>query len=187
MAKNVEWSEDNAALGLALRLVDKYPEFFDGLDLTRIRFVRDMAGSGHKIGELKPCGFPYDIDSPYTYYIIINNLVWKELSPAQQSLAVMHFLYAIAPGGTDDASQSYAKTRKHDVKDYDVIIKAAGDRYDWAKPGAADLVDPLADAEDAPKSPGLFDPLPPAPAMAASPPPPANGAAVGGFGWAAEN
>lgn len=156
MAKKVDWTEDSATLEIALKLVEKYPDLFDGLDLTKVRFVRDLNASGHKIGELKPCGFPYDIDSPYAYYIVANNIVWKELSAAQQNLAVMHFLYAIAPGGTDEASASYAKTRKHDVKDYDTILKAAGGRYDWAKPGATDLPDPLADAS-APAPGELFD------------------------------
>lgn len=149
MPKNRDWSEDVEALDIATKLIDKYPKVFDGLDLTRVRFVRNMASASRVAGEVKPCSFPYDIDSPYAYYIIINNSYWKSLSEAQQTLAVMHLIYAIAPGGTDETSTNYARTRRHDIKDYNLIMAAAGGRYDWAEPGKTDLPNPLTANEDA--------------------------------------
>lgn len=143
MAKNTDWREDSESLGIALKLTDKFQTMFDGLDLTKIKFVRNMGGGDRKVGEIKTCGFPYDIDSPNAYYIIINNGYWQSLTPAQQTLAIMHFIYAVAPGGTDESSNNYAKLRRHDVKDFNVILAAAGGRYDWAEPGAVDIKDPL--------------------------------------------
>ena len=145
MAKNTDWREDSEALGIAMKLMDKFPEMFQDLDLTKIKFVRNLAGTSSKIGEIKTCGFPYDIDSPYSYYIIVENSKWKMLSEAQQTLAIMHFLYAIAPGGTDETSNNYAKCRKHDVKDYNVVLAAAGGRYDWMEPGVDGIANPLGD------------------------------------------
>ena len=149
MAKNKDWSEDAEALGIALKLTEKYPTVFDGLDLTRVRFVRSLSATATKAGELRPCSFPFDIDSPYAYYVIINNSYWKSLSEAQQNLAVMHLIYGIAPGGTDEASASYARTRRHDVKDYNLVLAAAGGRYDWQEPGKTDIANPLTVNEDA--------------------------------------
>ena len=144
MAKNTEWNEDSETLGIARKLLDKYPEIFENLDLQKIKFVRDLAAKGSKLGELKSCGFPYDIDSPYIYYLVINNSQWKNLSEAQQVLAVMHFLYAVAPGGTDETGSNYAKTRQHDVKDYNVVLAAAGGNFEWMEPGM-EVPNPLSD------------------------------------------
>lgn len=143
MAKNTDWNEDIEAFAIADKLMQKFPQIFEGLDLGRIRFVRDLGAKSRKIGEIKTCSFPYDIDSPYAYYIIVNNGVWKELSEAQQQLAIMHLLYSVAPNGTDETSANYAKCRKHDVKDYDVILAAAGGRYDWTHPGVTGIESPL--------------------------------------------
>ena len=148
MAKNTDWREDQEALGIAMKLTDKFKSLFDEIDLTKIKFVRNMAGSGRKVGEIKTCGFPYDIDSPYAYYIVIDNSYWKMMDAAQQTLAIMHFLYAVAPGGTDESSNNYAKCRKHDVKDFNVILETAGGRYDWMEPGVTGITNPLDANED---------------------------------------
>ena len=125
------------------KLLDKFPEIFEDLDLSKIRFVRNLASQAQKVGEVKACNFPYDIDSPYAYYLIIANNKWKELSEAQQMLAVMHLLYAIAPQGTDESSNNYARLRRHAVQDFNVILAVAGGRYDWMTPGVSDIQNPL--------------------------------------------
>ena len=126
MAKNADWREDAEALNIAPKLTDKYKEIFEDLDLQKVRFVRNLASQAQKVGEVKACGFPYDIDSPFAYYVIIANNKWKELSESQQVLAIMHLLYAIAPQGTDETSNNYAKLRRHDVQDFNVVLAAAG-------------------------------------------------------------
>jgi hypothetical protein len=143
MARNTDWNEDSEAMDIAMKLTDKYPQIFDGIDLSKIKFVRNLSGDARKVGEIKSCGFPFDIDSPYTYYVVIENSRWKELNEAQHALAIMHLLYSVAPGGTDESSSNYGKCRKHDVKDYNVVLAAAGGRYDWKEPGVTDVVNPL--------------------------------------------
>lgn len=149
MAKDVDWREDNEAFGIAMKLLDKFPKIFEGLDLTKIKFVRKLGGNSTRVGEIKSCLFPFDIDSPYAYYIVIDNARWKEMSEAQRVLTVMHFIYSVAPGGTDESSKNYAHCRVHDVKDYDCVLAAAGGRYDWCNIGVTDVNNPLTMNEDA--------------------------------------
>jgi len=149
MAKNTDWNEDSESMDIAMKLLDKYPQLFESIDLSKIKFVRNLTGHSDKLGEIKSCGFPYDIDSPYTYYIVIENSKWKEMTEAQHVLAIMHLLYSIAPGGTDESSNNYGKCRKHDVKDYNVVLAAAGGRYDWKESGVTDVVNPLGENEEA--------------------------------------
>lgn len=145
MAINSDWREDEESFGIALKLQETYPDLFAGLDLSKIRFVRNLAGKGQKAGEIKSCQFPFNIDSPYAYYLVIENTRWKQLADSQKNLLVMHFLYSIAEGGTDETSKNYTKCRKHDVKDFNVVLAAAGGRYDWMEIGVDGLTDPLAE------------------------------------------
>lgn len=143
MPRNTNWNEDSESLGIALKLTKKYSDLFSGLDLTKVRFVRNLSTQTTKAGEIKACTFPYSIDCPYAYYIVISNRQWKQLSESQRVLSIMHLLYAIAPGGTDEQSNNYAKLRKHDVEDFNVILAAAGGRYDWMTPGVQGILNPL--------------------------------------------
>ena len=151
MSQNMNWSEDTEALGIALKLAQKFTDLFAGLDLTKIRFVRNLSMYMKKVGEIRACNFPYNIDSPYAYYIVISNRQWKQLSEAQKILSVMHLLYAIAPNGTNEQSNNYAKLRKHDVEDFNVILAAAGGRYDWMTPGVQGILNPLKDSSSTPE------------------------------------
>lgn len=149
MAKNTDWREDPEALNIAMKITDKFKEIFEHIDLSKIRFIRNLEGNPRRAGEIKSCGFPYDIDSPYAYYAIISNNKWKELTEAQHTLVIMHLLYAISPQGTDETSSNYATLRRHDVQDFNAILAAAGGRYDWATPGVTDIKDPLGCDENA--------------------------------------
>ena len=53
MAKNADWREDAEALGIAMKLVDKFETIFEDLDLTKIKFVRNLASQSQKVGEVK--------------------------------------------------------------------------------------------------------------------------------------
>ena len=149
MAKKTDWNEDSEALGIAQRLInhEKIGILFENPDLNKIKFVRDLTSTGHKIGELKACGFPYNIDSPYTYYLVINNSIWKTLSEAKKVLTVAKLIYAVAPGGTDESSKNYAKCRKYDVKDFVVILGLAGGNFEWMEPDV-DVLNPLDDSRE---------------------------------------
>ena len=142
--KHTEWTEDNEALGIAVKLKEKYPTIFGTVDLDKINVVRDQTSKSKKSGELKACGFPYSINSAFAYYLVINNFAWKTLSEAQQVAEILHFLCGVMDGGTDEASENYAKVRNYDVKDFIVVLAAVGGNFMWKEPGM-EVINPLSD------------------------------------------
>lgn len=139
MSKKMEWKEDAEVSGIALDLVEKYDEMFEGLDLSKLRFIRIMERKAVNIVDVLGVGFPFNIDNNYVYYIMTNNLKWNLLTEEQKNLAVMDALYTIAPGGTDVTSINYGQKRKKDINDYSIILGAAGGRYDWKEVGVSGL------------------------------------------------
>lgn len=145
MSKKMEWREDSEVMGIALQVVEHYSEIFDGLDLGKLRFLRILDKKSPKEIEVKSVGFPFIIDNPYVYYLMVNNMRWKMLSTEQRQLAVFRALYTISPGGTDESSTGYGRKRKRDIEDYSVVLGAAGGRYDWNLVGASELPSILGD------------------------------------------
>lgn len=143
MAVKAEWQEDSEALGIAMEVMDKFSETFEGIDLGRIRFVRVLGKKSGKAVKLIPVGFPFNIDVKYLYYLLINESKWLEMNDAQRNLTVFSGLFEIAPGGMDPESQNYGKKRKRDVEDFETVLAAAGGRYDWKKTGATGIHDIL--------------------------------------------
>jgi len=143
MAVKKEWTEDSEALSVSMELVTKFNEMFSCIDLNKIRFVRVLERKNGKAIKVSPVGFPFNIDINYLYYIMIDDVKWKEMSEAQRNLLVFSGLYEIAPGGMDPESSSYGKKRKRDIEDFDSVIAVAGGRYDWQKPGCTGLNDIL--------------------------------------------
>ena len=141
----MEWREDSEVMGIALQVVEHYSEIFDGLDLGKLRFMRILDKKSPKEIEVKSVGFPFWIDNPYVYYLLVNNMRWKVLSNEQRQLAVFKALYTIAPGGTDETSTGYGRKRKRDIEDYSVVLGAAGGRYDWNTIGASEIPSILSD------------------------------------------
>ena len=146
MAK-LEWREDSEVMGIAVQLVEKYPDMLGEIDLGKVRFVRILEKKAKKILAVKSCGFPFNIDNNYVYYIMINNNKWQMLNEKQKNLAVMGGLYTITPGGTDSGSVNYGKKRQKDVEDYSMVLCAAGGRYDWGQIGTDDIPNVLGDEE----------------------------------------
>ncbi len=124
-------------------IVDKYDEVFEGIDLTKVRFLRILAQKASKPCKVISVGFPVNIDTPYLYYIEVDDNRWKQMTAPQRNLAVFSALYEIAPGGMDSESVNYGKKRKRDVEDYSEVIAAAGGRYDWNVVGAEGIHDIL--------------------------------------------
>ena len=148
MSKKMEWKEDAEVSGIALDLVEKYEDMFDGLDLNKLRFIRIMGKKGLNTIDVLGVGFPFNIDNNYVYYIMTNNFKWKVLSDEQKNLSVMDALYTIAPGGTDETSINYGLKRKKDINDFSIILSAAGGRYDWKMIGASGLPNVLKEIDD---------------------------------------
>lgn len=147
MSVKNEWQEDSEAMSIAMDVVDKYNETFDGIDLTKIRFVRVMGKKNGKACRVLSVGFPYNIDVPYLYYMEIDDGKWKAMTDVQRNILVFRGLFEIAPGGMDSESVNYGKKRKKDVEDFTEVIAVAGGRYDWDVAGATGIHDILTDKD----------------------------------------
>ena len=147
MSVKREWQEDSEAMSIAMDIIDKYSETFEGIDLTKIRFIRIMDRNNGKPCKVTSVGFPYNIDNPYLYYIEIDDGKWKQMDESQRNLLVFRGLYEIAPGGMDSESVNYGRKRKKDIDDYRYVIEVAGGRYDWNDTGATGLHDILTDED----------------------------------------
>ena len=143
MSKKKEWVEDSESQSIAMDILDKYSETFEGIDLAKIRFVRIMGNKKGKDVKVHSVGFPMNIDCPYLYYIEIDDNKWKLMDDAKRNLTVFSGLYEIAPGGLDPESMNYGKKRPMDIKDYSAVICAAGGRYDWKEEGSRGIHDIL--------------------------------------------
>lgn len=139
MSCKKEWQEDSEALSIAMDIVDKYEEMFEGIDLTKVRFIRILAQKSAKACKVISVGFPVNIDTPYLYYLEIDDNHWQQMTEEQRNLTVFSGLYEIAPGGMDAESVNYGKKRKRDIEDYREVVNAAGGRYDWKDIGASSI------------------------------------------------
>lgn len=148
MGKKNEWQEDSEAMSIAMDIVDKYEETFEGIDLTKIRFLRILGKKNGKDVKVTSVAFPFNIDIPYLYYMEFDDEKWKVMDDAQRNLTVFSGLYEVAPGGMDSESSNYGKKRPVDIKDYAAVIAAAGGRYDWKEVGTTGIHDILLSKED---------------------------------------
>ena len=152
-----EWQEDSEAMSIAMDVTAKYGETFEGLDLTKVRFLRIMGKKNGKACKVTSVGFPFNIDIPYLYYLEIDDEKWKQMTDAQRNILVFRGLYEIAPGGMDPESVNYGKKRKKDIEDFSEVVEVAGGRYDWNLTGATGIHDILLSDKDRENINSLFN------------------------------
>jgi hypothetical protein len=148
MGKKNEWQEDSEAMSIAMDIIDKFEETFEGIDLTKIRFLRILGKKNGKDVKVTSVGFPMNIDVPYLYYMEFDDEKWKVMDDAKRNLTVFSGLYEIAPGGMDSESANFGKKRPLDIKDYAEVIAVAGGRYDWKNVTSTGIHDILLSDED---------------------------------------
>lgn len=148
MSVKREWQEDSEALSIAMDVVDKYDDIFEGIDLTKIRFLRIMGKKNGKACKVTSVGFPFNIDVTYLYYMEIDDEKWHEMNNAQHNILVFRGLFEISPGGMDPESSNYGKKRKKDIEDFSEVVSVAGGRYDWNVTGAMGIHDILITEKD---------------------------------------
>ena len=147
MSVKNEWQEDSEAMSIAMDVVEKYNETFDGIDLTKIRFLRVLGKKNGKACKVTAAGWPLNIDVPYLYYMEIDDEKWKSMTDVQRNILVFRGLYEIAPGGMDSESVNYGKKRKRDIEDFTEVINVAGGRYGWQETGATGIHDILSEKD----------------------------------------
>jgi len=112
---------------MASKLVKKYPEVFDDLDINSIRCVaitNKERSSKKRRWEVKAVSMPIKMDCAYSYYIIIYNSDWTEMEEKNQVMLVAAALLAIP---TDSSEEG--KTNPFDLKDFDLMIRTFGVGY----------------------------------------------------------
>ena len=148
MGRKNEWIEDSEAMSIAMDIINKFEETFETIDLTKIRFIRNIGKKNGKDVKITSVSFPMNIDTPYLYYMEIDDEKWKVMDDAKRNLTVFSGLYEIAPGGMDPESNNYGKKRPVDIKDYAAVIAVAGGRYDWKEVGSTGIHDILLSDDD---------------------------------------
>jgi hypothetical protein len=132
MAKFVDYVIDSEAMEFANRLVDKFDERLGHIDLSKVCFVREKGKSAKgKVIKTSAVKYPMDIDSPYVYYITINETLWVALDDSQKAINIFEQLCSIEIGGTDTQSAGYAKKQRPQVVRFIEAMNLTDGEYDY--------------------------------------------------------
>ncbi len=114
---------------IANKLVQRYPEKFDGINVAMVRPVmitnKDQKEGKH-VWELTTVPYPMRLDLNYDFYITMNGKSWAEAPKTLQQWYVADSLHAISREGD-------AKVVPFDLKDFSSVIRNAG--VDWNRGG----------------------------------------------------
>ena len=132
MAKFVDYVIDSEAMEFANRLVDKFDERLGHIDLSKVCFVREKGKSAKgKVIKTSAVKYPMDIDSPYVYYVTINETLWVALDDSQKAINIFEQLCSIEIGGTDTQSAGYAKKQRPQVVRFIEAMNLTDGEYDY--------------------------------------------------------
>jgi len=108
---------------IASALVNKYPEVFGEMDVTKLRCVAIMNKDrkNDKLWEVRPVPMPIRMDCPYAYYITIFNKDWVEMDEIRRQYLVADTLHAIP-----DSEDEEGKVIAHDAKYYNPMLRTFG-------------------------------------------------------------
>jgi len=111
---------------IAVKLVDKYPQFFNGINANEIRAVgitnKDPKDDAEMFA-LMPVPMPIRMDCPYGYYVICNMQDWMGMDSKHQQIQVFRVLCRISPDND-------GKVLPFDLKDVYVVVKNFGTDYE---------------------------------------------------------
>ena len=142
MAKFVDYVIDSEAMEFANRLVDKFDERLGHIDLSKVCFVREKGKSAKgKVVKTSAVKDPMDIDSPYIYYITINETLWMALDDSQKAINIFEQLCSIEIGGTDTQSAGYAKKQRPQVVRFIEAMNLTDGEYDYENVSVKNILD----------------------------------------------
>ena len=142
MAKFVDYVIDSEAMEFANRLVDKFDERLGHIDLSKVCFVREKGKSAKgKVVKTSAVKYPMDIDSPYIYYITINETLWVALDDSQKAINIFEQLCSIEIGGTDTQSAGYAKKQRPQVVRFIEAMNLTDGEYDYENVSVKNILD----------------------------------------------
>lgn len=142
MAKFVDYVIDSEAMEFANRLVDKFDERLGHIDLSKVCFVREKGKNAKgKVVKTSAVKYPMDIDSPYIYYITINETLWVALDDSQKAINIFEQLCSIEIGGTDTQSAGYAKKQRPQVVRFIEAMNLTDGEYDYDNVSVKNILD----------------------------------------------
>jgi len=137
------YSVTNEVEEIAEKLIEKFPQVFDYFDVAQIQSVILNDKKSKVAIKTVAVKFPFNISNPKTYYAIVYDEVWKDLTTKQKNLAVFEFMCSIPSEGFNAESSSYGKIRKPDIMTYMESFVVSGGVPNWMENG--DARDPLSD------------------------------------------
>lgn len=142
MAKFKNWEADVEAKEIAEKLIEKYPQLFRHVDLSKVFFSRVLSKKSAIPTKTVSVGYPASIFCPNVYFVNVFGDCWGTLEPAQRNLAVAQSLYSMHPNGFEESSSKYGSVVKPDVVTFLEVTCMAGNIPNWLT--NASSVDPLA-------------------------------------------
>ena len=112
---------------MATKIVDKYPEKFDSVEIDRVCCVnitnkdRKEKGSGERIWKLIAVKMPMAIHCAYGWYVVLFSQDWDEKSEKHKLLLVTEVLHGL-PTDTDNEGKVYPL----DTKGYHAVFNTFG-------------------------------------------------------------
>lgn len=113
---------------LAQAIVQKYPERFGNLDLSKIKAVvitnKEKPDDPDKVCDPIPVKMPVRMDCPFSYYLVFWASDWAERSEERKLLAVAKALRQIPADETEEG-----KVLTPDMKDFADMVLTFGPDY----------------------------------------------------------
>ncbi len=126
-----EYEVNDEFNNMAVKLVGKYPEKFDSIEIDKVRCVnltnktrKEKEGSSERIWTLKAVKMPEAIDNPFGWYVVLHSHDWEEMSEKHKVALVADVLHGL-PNDEDNAG----KVNPCDTKGYLSIFQTIGINY----------------------------------------------------------
>jgi hypothetical protein len=147
MARFTDFYSDGEVKDIMERLVERFPDMFEGFDTDNIAFLTTKKKRSAKPMRLISVAYPMEalINKPYIVEIFESR--WKPLNPKQKNLAVFHIMCAIPEGGFNATAKHYGKKVKPEISMYMREFAASGGVPNWMENPAA--IDPMENTTEA--------------------------------------
>lgn len=120
--KKCIYEDDVLSKSIAEKILEKYKDKFQTLDLTRIKFVRLVSDKATKFASVTSVRFPASLYTKDKYVVTTYAARFDALDENKQNLVIYHELLHISP-------RFNGALCKHDTEDFASIIKEFGPHW----------------------------------------------------------
>ncbi len=138
-----EYEDNNEFSQMAVKLVEKYPEKFDSVEIDRVCCVnltnktrKEKEGSAERIWKLQAVKMPIALHCPYGWFVVLHSHDWEDLSKKHKVALVADILH-----GLPNEEDNQGKINPVDTKGYLSIFKTLGSIDYLNDPDIPDLLD----------------------------------------------